>query len=249
MKKIILTAFILGLTTHAIADVEEERAEWTKEYFAKHGGPVPDGGVQVIPEAKMSQYKIFKAEYARNRRDVAELGYIKKSSPQADLLFKIKKEAAKQFVAQSKDIEKPASANLRHSIAELKMAYTFVGVPQSEVSDVIGVSPYLSYLPNQGWIGATEYFSTNTMGNCSFSENNVRLSHGSVVVAKEIAREDVNGKVTVVTVTGDPSDGFLYEVEWYDQTFFRTLQCANKKFSPYLTEQVIALAKRIDSNQ
>ena len=107
----------------------------------------------------------------------------------------------------------------------------------------------MSDIKDQGWVGAVQYFVNKNIGNCSFAENNVRLSHGSVVVAKELAREDVNGKVTVVNVTGDPGDGFLYEVEWYDQTFFRTLQCANKKFSPYLTEQVITLAKRIDSNQ
>ncbi|OGV34095.1 MAG: hypothetical protein A3E88_01405 [Legionellales bacterium RIFCSPHIGHO2_12_FULL_35_11] len=146
MKKTIIAVFILGMATNVIAGVEEERAEWTRQHFAKQGSPVPDGGVQVIPEAKMSQYKLFKHEYERNRRDVAEFGYIKKSSPETDSLLGIKEEAKKQFAKHSEGIEKPFDTNLRQSIDELKMAYTFVGVPHSEMSEEIGVAPYLSYI-------------------------------------------------------------------------------------------------------
>lgn len=249
MKKTIIAVIIFGMASNVIASVEEDRAEWTRQYFAKQGSPIPDGGVQVIPESKMSQYKLFKHEYERNRRDVAQFGYIKKSSPEANSLLGIKAEANKQFTKYSNGFNKTFDTNLRQSVDEIKMAYTFVGVPHSEMSEEIGVAPYLTYLKNEGWVGAIQYFVNKDIGNCSFAENNVRLSHGSVVVAKELAREDVNGKVTVVTVSGDNEDGFLYEVEWYDQTFFRTLQCANKLFDKSLVSKSIDLAKTIDSNQ
>lgn len=245
MKKTIIAAMIIGLATSVYASIEEQRAEWIRQHFAKQGDPIPDGGVQIIPEKQMSQYKTFRYENERNRKDGAKFGYIKRSSPEASGLLSIKSNAHKMF-ANDSDAQ---STSMRHSISDLSMAYTFVGVPHSEMSEEIGVAPYLTYLKDQGWVGAIQYFINSDIGNCSFAENNVRLSHGSVVVAKEVAREDVNGKVTVVTVSGDNDDGFLYEVEWYDQSFFRTLQCANKIFSNDLKAKVIELAKRIDLAQ
>ena len=68
------------------------------------------------------------------------------------------------------------------------MAYTFVGVPKDDMSDFIGVAPYLTYLNGQGWVGAKQFFIKNGLGSCVFSESNVRLSHGSIVIAQEDVR-------------------------------------------------------------
>lgn len=248
MKKTIIVGLIIGVSASAIAGVEEDRAEWTRQHFASQGDPIPDGGVQIMPEKQMSQYKTFKHENERNRRDMAELGYIKKSSPGAAALLFIQQEP-KTFVNKNGGDSEFVSTEMQKSITYINMAYTFIGVPYTEMSKEIGVAPYLTYIKDQGWVGAVQYFVNDKIGNCSFAENNVKLSHGSVIVAKEVAREDVNGKVTVVTVSGDNEDGFLYEVEWYDQTFFRTLQCATKSFSKNATQKVIELAKRIDLAQ
>ena len=60
--------------------------------------------------------------------------------------------------------------------------------------------------------------------------------------------EDINSKITTVEVIGSPKTGFLYNVEWFDSTFFRQLECANQRFSEKVKQDVIELAKRIDLN-
>ena len=41
--------------------------------------------------------------------------------------------------------------------------------------------------------------------------------------------------------------GFIYNIEWYDQNFFRQLECLNMAYDPSITKKVIELAKNIDS--
>ncbi|ASQ47298.1 hypothetical protein [Legionella clemsonensis] len=128
------------------------------------------------------------------------------------------------------------------------MAYTPTPVPFSVADEYIGAAPYLTYLKQQGWVGVIQFFKNNSVGNCSFSENNIKLSHGSVVIAKEDVRQDVNGKTTTVEVMGDENFGFTYTVEWFDDLFFRKLECASKHYSTQTTDAVIKIAQQIDSN-
>lgn len=52
--------------------------------------------------------------------------------------------------------------------------------------------------------------------------NRLMSCHGSIIIVKEDAREDVNGKTTTVEVTGTQASGFLYNVEWYYAALIRT---------------------------
>lgn len=111
---------------------------------------------------------------------------------------------------------------------------------------VIVVIKIISYHKGQGWVGAVEFFVNKSIGACSYSENNVKLSHGSVIIAKEDARNDVNDKTTTVNIVGTEDSGFLYSINWYDSTFFRELKCSNKHYSEGIKQQVIDLANQID---
>ena len=73
-------------------------------------------------------------------------------------------------------------------------------------------------------------------------------SGAPIVIAKEDVRNDVNGKTTTVEVMGKPDIGFTYTVEWFDDGFFRKVECANKQYSADITNLVIALANQIDAN-
>lgn len=249
IKNTISFILLLGASNTFADDqaLNDARMAWSKAYLAKQGSPVPDGGIKIIPERQMSEYKTFKDQRMQYKKDIAKYGYINKEEPKTNDLFNLHATAAQQYKKYDMNY-KPSSSHLRHTIDELKMAYTFVGVPKNDMSEFIGVAPYLTYLKGQGWVGAMQFFVNDAIGNCVFSENNVRLSHGSIIIAKEDAREDVNGKTTTVEVTGTQSSGFLYNVEWFDTTFFRKVECANKEFSEKNTQSVIELAKRIDKN-
>ena len=59
---------------------------------------------------------------------------------------------------------------------------------------------------------------------------------------------DVHDKPSVLLVKGNQSTGFVYKISWYDTTFVRELECANKSFSPQITKFVIELANTIDAS-
>lgn len=251
MKKIVSAALLLCFS-NAYCTPEEDalqakRMEWAKAYLEKQGAPVPDGGIKIIPENEMSQYQVFKEQRLQNKNDIAKLGYINKTHPEIDKFLNLKMIATHDLKKNEINYS-PTSTHLRHSINELKMAYTFVGVPQNQMSEFIGVAPYLTYIKGQGWVGAIQLFVSENIGNCSFSENNIKLSHGSIVIAKEDVRNDINGKTTTVEINGTKETGFVYTVEWFDPIFFRKLECGNKVYSQDITKKVIQLAKSIDSN-
>lgn len=251
MKKIVATFMMLNLcNAYSIEQIDmdkiaAERAEWTRKHFEAEGAPVPDGGIKIVPETQLSHYDEYKEIRAKNDADVKKYGYSKDSSPDIQSLLNFKRIAASEFQKGTFSLD-PKSEHLRHNINELKMGYTFNAVPQAQMSTLLGVSPYLNYIDNQGWVGAAEYFENKSIGVCEYKENNTKLSHGSVIIAQEEVRYDINGKVTTVDVRGNEGVGFIYNVEWYDPIFFRQLECATPKYDSEITQKVIQLAIQID---
>jgi len=234
-----------NLDAAKLAKAAKEREEWTKQHFAKQGSPVPDGGVTVMPEKQMSEYKTFKEQRTKERADIQKYGYIKQFLPQTQSLLNFKEVSKNQFVAKSAS---PTHEGLRRSVNELEMAYDFKGVPTHLVSNMLGVAPSVTFIEGKGWAGAMQYFEKAGLGNCSYRENNLQFSHGAAIIPEEDATRDINGKVTVANVTGENSNGFLYSVDWYNNNYFRELKCANEKFEPSIMSSVMELARGIDNN-
>lgn len=247
----LLPAFSLfaahNLMSENMDKIAKEREEWTKKHFSKQGSPVPGGGVTVLPEKEMAEYKTFKEQRAKERRDKKTLGYIKEFLPQVQSLLNFK-EIAKNRLSHQFSGTSPSDEGLRHNISEIKMAYDFKGVPINYVDIMLGVAPSVTYVEGQGWAGAMQFFEKSSLGNCSYRENNIKISQGAAVIPKEDATDDVNGKITVKNITGEPNSGFMYSVDWYDDNYFRELKCANEKFNQYIMNQTIDLARIIDNN-
>lgn len=250
MKQIIPLMLVLGLnTTYADqqSDKESQRMVWTKAYLQKHGLPTPDGGVKIVPEKEMSSYSEKKEERLKFKSDIQKFGYIKEDNPSTNLLLNLSITSQRDLKAHGNNGD-PRSTHLKRSLHDLRMAYIPTQLPSSVVDTYVGAAPYLTYLKDQGWVGVIQFFINNNIGNCAFSENNVKLSRGSIVIAKEDVRNDVNDKTTTVEVMGTPSSGFTYTIEWFDDSFFRKVECANKNYSTDLTNSVIQIAKTIDIN-
>jgi hypothetical protein len=250
MKKTVTLIIALGASVVFADQAEDElnakRKAWSKAYLEKQGLPAPDGGVKIIPEKHMSSYAERKEERKRFKNDIEKLGYIKGDNPSTEQLLTLSITAPRDLKAHGNDSD-PKSTHLKTSVNDIKMAYTATAVPASVADTYIGAAPYLTYLKDQGWVGAIQFFNNKNVGNCSFSDNNVKLSHGSIIIAKEDVRNDVNGKTTTVEVMGTPHAGFTYTVEWFDNTFFRKVECASKHYSADLTNAVIKIAQGIDN--
>jgi hypothetical protein len=63
-----------------LAQAAKEREEWTRQHFAKQGSPIPDGGVTVMPEKQMSEYKTFKDKRAKESSMVILSSFYRKLS-------------------------------------------------------------------------------------------------------------------------------------------------------------------------
>lgn len=234
-----------NLDSPKMDQVAKEREEWTKQHFAKQGSPVPDGGVTVLPEEQMSEYKTFKGQRIKERADFKKYGYIKQFLPQTQSLLNFKEVSKNRFAAQAAS---PLDEGMRHSISEIEMAYDFKGVPAHAVTTMLGVAPSVTYIKGQGWAGAMQFFEKTGLGNCSYRENNLRFSHGGAIIPEEDATKEVNGKITITNITGEPKAGFLYSVDWYDNNYFRELKCANENYKPSTMNLVLELAQAIDNN-
>lgn len=246
LNKILIAVIAATSIAHALTDEEiaAERLAWSKAYLAKEHGIEPDGGVKVVPEKEMRTYS--HGERYLMHKDIQKYGYINKPNDSNNRLFNLEYIAKLDLKAHANDTN-PESTHLRSAIDDIKMAYKFNGIPANTVN-VIGYAPYLTYLKDKGWVGAMEFFTKEGIGSCSYSENNIQLSHGAAIIPKEDTRYDVNGKVTTVIVKGTPESKFLYTIDWYDDKFFKQIECANDVYDPAITQGIIELAKFADSS-
>src|SRR5262249_44177351 len=148
----------------------EFQNNWSRQHFAEQGMPIPDGGIKIIPENKMSGFVENKEARSKIKKEVASIGYMKMQSDRAQFLMNFEN-TAKHNYKSNKSSSDTESSDLKHTIDEIRMAYTFVGVPSNDVDKLIGYAPYLAFIKNKGWVGAVEFFKNNQIGICAFSEN------------------------------------------------------------------------------
>lgn len=253
MKKLIAFYLLAAFSAHAenqtdLKKVEEARRAWARKHFEEQGLPMPDGGVQLVDANKMSSYRELHEVRQRQKAQVMKLGYVNEMHPNYTNLVRAGEITPDTLTYNSANYG-PESEEMHKKLSEIKMAYNFTQVPVSPDIKVIGFSPYLTYIENKGWIGAAEFFKLDDVGACYYSENNLKLSHGSVVIAKEDATYEINKKVTTISIAGQAGKGFVYNIAWYDNKFFKELECASPTYSEGIKDKLITLAKKIDKQK
>lgn len=140
------------------------------------------------------------------------------------------------------------STHLHKTISDLKIAPSLKHVPSSLKDENFGYGEAGSFNKDNGWNGITEIFKSKSLDVCQFTHLDLQLSGGGYSLPDEDERLDVNGKYTIVQVTGQKKQGFDYQIDWVDNLNWYTLTCVNKKFSNELTQSYIDLAKAIDTS-
>lgn len=213
------------------------------QYLEKQGLPLPGSGVQLVSPQALHVPTWMKEKRMLEARQKSKLGYVREDTPRAKELLDYKKIAQVQMAKYSAPI--PAWRTvLRVHPSELKMAYSFVSVPESTITNFIGIAPVGIYT-KKGWSGAVEFFETK-FAYCAYTEKNLSITHGASRIAKDIVTDTVNGKITLSDIRGSEATGFLYQTTWFDPIFERTLECATRQYSAETMSLVFELAKRID---
>ena len=250
MKKYMLIILFTLNSTYCLASDAEDNPELHAkmiasqlDYLKSHNLPLPDEGVVLVSKEELNAPSWALEKQHADLLQKKKLGYVKEDSPRATALLNYKSKAleeSKKFTG----VIKPWNTMLRHEPQDLKMAYSFVGVPKDQITQEIGVAPVGKY-ENEGWSGAVQFFDTS-FGSCAFTEKNLRITHGSSRILKELVAYTINGKVTLTDIRGTDASGYLYQVLWIDQSFDRTLECATQKLNLKIMDKVIELAKKID---
>lgn len=249
---------------------KEELNKRNKEILAKAGIEIPQyNEINIVPASKYINSENIKKnandahiakkmqEYIAMNEEQQKNGYVKNNEPRAKELLDLKNTASYQK-KKYKDVISPESTHIRSSSNDLKLAYTFVGAPPEDMDISIGIAPYGAYKWDKsvkngdgadGWDGAVQFFNKKGIGSCAFSEHNRKLSGLGVELIKELVSYDIQNRPTVILVKGTKESGYVYKIKWYDPTFSRELECANREFSPQIKEDVIALANRIEAYQ
>ena len=242
-KKIVLLSLCLSALSINSYSSEQSIDDFMREKMQKEGFD-PNGGVTIVPTAKLSAPKSLKNEWNVRRQEQKIKGYQSIYSDRAKELLQMGDVVHLTYKASAKNND-PNSSLLRKHMSEINMAYKFTPVPLSDTSKLYGFAACNTF--NNGWTGVVEFFQNKEAENCAYTENNVTLTHAAVKVDEEVVLYDINNKVTTVNVEGNKDSGYVYTIDWMDSHFFRTLECASKRYSSDITASVIALARRIDS--
>ena len=276
MKKEIILLALLTSTNIALADVVEEKydakpmiegnrrvdelIEWSKnhpgempplteqekyEFFTKKGVPVPGSGATVEDTKGFKMTSSQSAYVNKFNLDQKTKGYHKEVNQKAKLLLAMPETAEKEYNARKSIAFNPQDTHLYEVKSNMAMNYSYKGVPSALATKVIGYAPESTFV-NNGWSGAVEFFVPSFGGVCAFREVNIEITKSSAYIPKEIATHLVNKKITTMNAMGNKDSGFVYEVEWWDKKFKRTLECASKEYSAAISKQTLELAKDID---
>lgn len=210
---------------------------FAEDTFYTANSSTAQNGIIILPLAQIDPSK----EALNYLQQQKTQGYaIKESSDPHEML-----KMGKSYQNEINDNSDPKDTHMKSDLSKIKLAFKFK--PISFIKP-IGYAVGGMYIKDSGWTAISTYFNENDLGTCKFKLNNMKLSQGAVRIPQETVRYDINKKVTNVFVEGSVKSGFIYNIDWHDQTFNYFLECANMNFDKNITNRMIELAKKIDKN-
>jgi hypothetical protein len=217
-----------------------------EHFFTSKGIPVPGSGAKIVNSTQgFGMTKNQASVVASFNSAQRTKGYFEANNKRAKFLFSMPEMAEKEFNERQGAAFNAHDTHLYESKTNLVMDYGYRGVPENLSKKVIGFAPESTFA-NGGWRGAVEFFTPLFDSVCAYHEINIGLTQSSASIPKEVVTHTVNNKLTTMNVIGSKESGFVYEVEWWDKTYRRTLECASKAYTEEMRAQVIELARQID---
>lgn len=206
--------------------------------------PKLNSGIQVVPISNMypvTEAKRLLAEFKTQNKK----GFVPVKSFEAHELLALRKN---KFLVGSKETylnKDPYDTHLKKSLDQIKLAFPFHELSFVEKHSVIGFAA-AGTVQDNAWTGIAETFIYKDINVCDYVIHNLQLTGGSATLAQDFVTYDVNSKPTIITVSGDDTTGFMTQIQWYDDVFYHTLECATKEFIKENKKDIIELANKID---
>lgn len=198
--------------------------------------PGREEGIKIIPSTQKEEKYFF---------EIQNHGFIKEPNKNALSLMEEVSRASQEIKSFAKK-DNPKGTHLRLKHEEVSFAFNFPEVRKEDAAVIYGFAPYIAYVDNQ-WTGGVELFKSNFGLSCRLKVNAAKLNHSSMFISEKSKTTKINDKITTQSVSGDDKYGYMYTVSWYDDTFFRELECASKQFDATVIDKLVDIAKRADT--
>ncbi len=252
--KTLISLSVITLTLNVQAkesDNEKERME----ILVKYGLPLPDSGIKLVPRAMLGLPPEFISKGEKELIEFRENGYVKTYTNIPKELISITPDLVKkELMSPYRNMK--SYTGLKSSVSQFQLGFKFPTLAENKTLKhsnpqikLIAATPMGSYHDDLGgWSGASEYFTYEGIGTCSYSVMNVKASHTAAQLAQEDVTYTIHDKATLLKpVKGSDSSGYLYSLKWFDDVNFHELECANMHYSADTNAAVIELAKKIDN--
>jgi hypothetical protein len=208
----------------------------------------PAKNITIMPLADMNIPDTLKQNLRQRLAEEKTKGYYQTNSEYAQFLLNLEKNASSELKAYQSN-PNPYDTHLKSSISAIKLAFPVNSLNFLNNKNTIGfaaIGTYINDKKNQGWTGIKSFFTDKTLGVCSYSLMNLSLSQGSVKLNAETTKYIVNNKPSSKLIEGNVKTGFLYNVNWFDQTNMHQLECANMHFNKNNLNKLVNLANQYD---
>lgn len=199
-----------------------------------------------VPDAMLKEVRSYKVQMQTN-------GYINKENDFVPELLNQRRDAA-AMLRESDKIQDKFDTHLHRNLSDLKLSFTFNGLPDIKKEDIIGYAVGGSYIKKpgkpEGWDGVAVLFESNSMGSCRFDYDHIV----SAYVDRASVTFDINKKPTMIFVEGTAHTGFLYTVMWYtdktknERMTLSEIKCARKKLENNIPKKMVEYAKILDKS-
>jgi hypothetical protein len=207
--------------------------------FSIYGGD--NHGVKIKPFKDMDFPEDLKKEMIDISNDIERKGFYENENKYAKFLLNLRNNSKKEL-RNFKYNPNPHDTHLKSNPDQIKLSFNYKPLNFITEKDVIGYAASNSYIKNKGWNGIIEFFDYKDIGTCSYSY----VLNTTTELSEESVKYYVNGKPTATSIDGSKKTGFIYAVEWFTDTEWKNLRCANMVFDRQYMQKTIELASKID---
>ncbi len=219
--------------------------------LAQEGLPLPDGGAIVVPRAHFKMVAPLRAKQDSMAKELKNNGFVKAFSTRAQFLIALPntlEDHYHKFIGN----DNVTSTHMRRSPEMIQFAFDMPSASASDAEEIYGYAPmgnYVhkeeSYNKKEGWTQGIEFFK-NDQSVCAYTVNAIKLTHAASNISEDVATYLVNKKITTLFAEGNEASGYIYVVRWFDDQYFRVMECADLKFDHKIMEKTIQMAINAD---
>jgi len=243
MKKILFTSLLVANALYAEETTMEQQVRLEQERLAylKSQGIVYLGkGVHLLKEQDLNLSKKILKKIKDEKISLKTKGFVESKDPIIDELSNLQATVDNDLSLKFKKI---SGTGWHKDYKNLKLTWEFKPMPES--MKILAYAPTNSY--NAGWNGIVVALQTDNKSYCRYEEKNIKATQASINLPLEQVTKDINDKNSILYVQGNEHDGFVYQINWFDDDFSHEFNCLASTYSKDLLQYYIGQAKLIDS--